>query len=355
MSAPRGDRGGFALALVVLMLFAIAVAGVTGYQVVSSEFTMAQQNRDGQEALSVARAGLQRFLGEQIGQIGDSVSYAIGDGVATVTARKVLEKDTLNHLYYIQSTGQVADARTPLLPATRTVGVYAWHRLNPIPLKGAMLLTGGRLYVYYGSVDGNDHASTADCPGGSTAGTAGVGIPGGSSRVTVLSFYGGSVDGNPTTESYANYQAVYDTVGIRWDILSDPSFPVDFENTWPNFGDLDPDSFPIIRYDGNLTAWGSAFSGRGVLIVTGRLTVLYDFVWDGIILAGRFYYASTSSSGTEPVVNGMLIGGMEESQSSNTSYILYGNINYHSCNVYDANRSLSYLEVVRNSMFEVNH
>lgn len=37
MSGPgaRRDRGGFALALVVLMLFAIAVAGAAGYQVVS--------------------------------------------------------------------------------------------------------------------------------------------------------------------------------------------------------------------------------------------------------------------------------------------------------------------------------
>jgi len=80
------------------MLFAIAVAGATGFQVVSSEFTMAQQNHDGQEAAAVAQAGLQRFLGEQVGQVGDSVSYAIGDGIATVTARRVLATDSMRQL-----------------------------------------------------------------------------------------------------------------------------------------------------------------------------------------------------------------------------------------------------------------
>ncbi|GMV04923.1 MAG: hypothetical protein AMXMBFR53_12030 [Gemmatimonadota bacterium] len=163
MSGPgaRRDRGGFALALVVLMLFAIAVAGAAGYQVVSGEFTLAQQNRDGQEALAVARAGLYRFAAEQIGVLGDSVSYAIGDGIAAVTAQKVMEKDSLNHLYLIRSVGQVADARTPLLPATRTVATMAWHRLNPIPPKAAMVLTGGQIRLYsFGlgsTVSGADH------------------------------------------------------------------------------------------------------------------------------------------------------------------------------------------------------
>ena len=346
-------EGGFALMLVVLMLFAIAVAGVTGYQVVSSEFAMAQQNRDGQAALAVARAGLQRFLGEQIGQVGDQVSYAIGNGVATVTARKVMEKDSLNHLYFIKSEGQVADVRTPLLPARRTVGQYAWHRLNPIPLKGAVLLTGGRFYIYYGTVNGYDHATTANCAGGGTAGTAGVGIPGGSSRVTAYGFYGGSYTGNPGAQSYTNYQAVYDTVGIRWDILSDPSFPVEFDGTLPNFSSLPADSFPIVRFNGDLTAWGSYYSGRGVLIVTGRLIAVYDFQWDGIILAGEFYYTSGSSGSVNPLVNGMLIGGLDQSKANNTSYIVRGDVKYHSCNVYKANRALSFLEVVPNSLYEM--
>lgn len=348
------SQGGFALAMVVLMLFAIAVAGVTGFQVVSNEFNQATQNRDSQEALFIARAGLQRFLGETVGQVGDSVSYAIGNGIATVTTRKVLEKDSLNHLYYIRAEGSVADARTPLLPAVRTVGTYAWHRLNPIPLRAAVLLTGGTNYIYYSDVSGVDHATTGDCPGGSTTGVNGIGTAG---SVSVLGGYGGSVVGGPghsaTNTSYSNYTAVYNAVKVRWDILSDPSFPVDFEGAMPDFASLPSDSFPIVRYNGNLTIGGSYQSGRGVLIVRGTLTILYDFVWDGIIMAGRFYYTSGSTSyGTSPIINGMLIGGMNSTNS--TSYFIVGDVRYNSCNFYAANRSLSYLQVLDNALFEVN-
>ena len=196
-------------------------------------------------------------------------------------------KDSLNHLYFIKSEGQVADTRTPLLPATRSVGTYAWHRLNPIALKGAVMLTGGLARVFFGSViDGRDHASTGDCPGGSTPGKAGIATAG------TIANSGGSLIGGtgfPAGDTgYPNFSAMYDTVGIRWDILKDPSFPVDFQNTMPNFASLPADSFPIIRYNGDLSAWGNWYSGRGVLIVTGRLIVLYDFQTDGIILAGQF-------------------------------------------------------------------
>ena len=144
---------------------------------------------------------------------------------------------------------------------------------------------------------------------------------------------------------------MYDTVGIRWDILRDPSFPVDFDGNWPDFDELPEESFPIVRYNGNLTIWGSSYSGRGVLIVTGQLVMVYDFEWDGIILAGRFYYTS-GNSGNYPVVRGMLIGGMNSSNPN--SWHLAGQLLYHSCNVYKANKALSYLEVVDGTLFEVN-
>ena len=174
--APPGDRGGFVLAMVVLFLFAIAVAATAGYQMVNTEFMLSQSSREGQKALVVARAGLERFLGEQIGVVGDSVSYAIGDGIATITTRLVLEEDSLNHLYYVRSEGNVADIRTPDDPARRVVGTYAWHRQSPLPHKGAVVMAEGRIRLRNSAdVDGNDAATVGDCAGGVTAGVAGVG------------------------------------------------------------------------------------------------------------------------------------------------------------------------------------
>ena len=344
------DRGGFALAMVVFLLFAVAVAGATGFQVVANEFTMATQNRDSQEALVIARAGLQRFLGETVGQVGDSVSYGIGNGIATVTTRRVLVKDSLNHLYYIESEGSVADARTPLLPAKRAVGTYAWHRMSPIRLKGALWVSGGTTTLdnYWSwtsaAVDGYDEATIANCPGGGTAGVAGV-VKGSGSVVTA----GGSYTGNPGQRTYSGFSAMYDTVGVRWDILSSPNFPVDFDNAPPtNWGSIPSDSFPIVRYQGDLNATWS-WSGHGVLIVTGTFRPAgWGFSWDGIILAG----ALGSFSYYSPVIKGMLIAGLNGSNPNAT--LQSGYFKYHSCNAYGANKSLSYLEVVDNTIFEVN-
>lgn len=342
-----GGHGGFALALVVFMLFAVAVAGITGYQVVSNELTLAIQYRDSQKALSVARAGLQRFLGETVGQVGDSVSYAIGDGIALVTTRKVLEKDSRNHLYYIRSEGTVSDLRTPLAPAKRVVGEYAWHRISPVPHKAVVLLTGGVLSVVGdGAVDGFDTSSALTCPGGGTAGVSGVGTAG-----SALAYSGGTISGrSPAVDSsYTTFQAVYDTVGIRWDILTDPNFAVDFDGVPPS--GIPSDSFPVVRYQGDLLA-SSYWSGRGVLIVTGKLSLWSGFHWGGIILAGEMDPVGAWSSSYGPIINGMLIGGLNGPNPD--VRIESGVFDYNSCNVYAADRSLSYLEVVPHTLYEDN-
>jgi len=347
----RRDRRGFALVMVVFLLFAVAVAGVTGYQVVSSEFGLAQQNRDGQEALAVARAGLQRFLGEQIGQVGDSVMYAVGNGIATVTAKRVFRQDSLTYMYYIESQGEVEDVGMPLLPARRIVGTYAWHRMSPIRLKGTLWVSGGTTtfggsYGYGAYVSGYDVATTSDCTGGGTAGVRGF-VRGSS---TSYLWSGSTVTGPaPTISTYSGYAEVYDTVGVRWDILSNESFPVDFDGSPPNWASLPADSFPIVRYRGNL-AVSSAWSGRGVLIVTGTLTfsTASSFSWNGIVLAGAL---GSVGAYVYPTVRGMLIVGLN---AANPAVTVRGDLRYHSCNAYNANRALSYLEVVGNTLFEVN-
>ena len=358
MTAPgvRRDRRGFALAMVVFLLFTVAVAGATGYQVVSSEFALARQNRDGQQALAVARAGMSRYLGESVGSVADTVLYAIGNGVATVTAKRVLRQDSLSYLYYIESTGEVDDIRTPLLPARRTVGTYAWHRMSPIRLKGAVWVSGGATtlgggFGYGATVSGSDAATTSDCSGGGTAGVRGLVKGSGTWSVSSGSALTGPA---PTTSTYSGYAAYYDTVGVRWDILSSASFPVDFDGTPPNWGSIPADSFPIVRKQGTLNAdW--TWSGRGVLIVTGTLNFAStwdpsspSFSWDGIVLAGAL---GNMSSLDYPAIRGMLIGGLN---AANGNARIRGDIRYHSCNAYKANRSLSYLEVVDNTLFEVN-
>jgi len=351
---PGGGRRGFALVMVVFLLFAVAVAGATGYQVVSSEFSMTRESRDGQEALAVARAGVNRFLAESVGTVGDTVVYAIGNGIATVTAKQVLRQDSLNYLYYVKSVGEVEDIRTPLLPAKRTVATYVWHKMSPIKLKGAVWVSGGTTTLRNATscwwcpateVTGYDSATVSDCSGGGTAGVRGVVKGSGSVNLS-----GGTLTGPaPTTVTYSGYQSMYDTVGIRWDALTSSSFPVDFDGSPPNWGSLPADSFPIVRRQGNLTM-NSSWSGRGVLIVTGTLNFA-NYVpvsWDGIVLAGTL---GSMGSADFITLRGMLIGGLN---SANGNANVRGDLAYHSCNAYKANRALSYLQQEANTLFEVN-
>ena len=60
-SAKCEDARGFALAMVVFLLFAVAVASATGYQIVNTEWTLTAGNENTNEALAAATAGLNRL------------------------------------------------------------------------------------------------------------------------------------------------------------------------------------------------------------------------------------------------------------------------------------------------------
>ena len=338
----RRDEGGFVLALVVLMLFAISVAGAAGYLIVNTEFDMARYADQGSEATTVARAGLHRFVAEQLGVVGDSVGYAIGSGVAMVTSRKIAELDSLNHVYYIRSEATVTDPLTPGAPARRVISAYAYHRKRPLRHLGAMVVAaeGGWSQNSGADVDGDDHNSASDCPGGGAPS-----IPGIIARTSVGALNGGELEGSPAGQTWSGgFPAVYDSVGLRWDVLTDPSFPVDFDGVAPNFGSLPADSFPVVRVSGYFNP-GSGWSGRGLLIVDGELDAASGFVWDGIVLAGAV------DDIHEGNIRGMLVAGLDGPNPYSNVY-WRGTLRYYSCYVYAANESLSYLELIPDSEFE---
>lgn len=343
-------RGGFVLMLVVLMLFAISVAGAAGYLIVSTEFNMAKHAGQGAEALSVARAGLQRFVAEQLGVVGDSVSYAIGDGVALVTRRRVAQKDSITDVYYIRSEGTVLDVFTPATPARRVVGAYAVHHRRPLRHHAAFMVSGNAAYaeVYSGSpgvISGNDHSTDPSCPGSGVPPVAPT--TGAIAGMTTGTVNGGTLQGSPPGEAWSGgFAAAYDSVGLRWDILSDPTFPVDFDGVLPNYASIPADSFPVVRVHGYFNP-GSSWSGRGLLIVNGELDAASGFVWEGIVLAGSM------DDIHEATIRGMLVAGLD-GPNPYTSVYWRGSIRYYSCLVSAANESLSYMELLENTIFEAS-
>jgi hypothetical protein len=334
-------RGGFVLAFVVFMLFSVSVAAATGYLVINSEFAMSKNAIDGSEALAVARAGLERFVAEQLGVVADTVSYALGDGVAVVTSRRLFTQDAVTDMYYIRSEATVTDIFAPNTPARRVVGAHAVYRRRPLVPHAAVMLSADVVRVESGGwAHGIDYSTPSECAVGGASDIGGL--------VTRSTFYEdvpNRVEGSPEAQTWpAGYSAVVDSLAIRWDVLSDPDLPLEFDGVWPNYGMLPADSFPVVRQHG-LVAPNTY--GRGVLIVDGVFDPGTSFQWQGIVLAAAVDDVIQGS------LRGLLVGGLDANNPSTTVRVLT-DIRYYSCYVYAANESLSYLELLENTVFESN-
>lgn len=338
----EGSRGGFVLALVVLMLFAISIMGGAGYLIVSSEARMSRYATQGEEALAIARGGLHRFVSEQLGVVADSARYAIGAGETLVTARRMSSLDDRTDMYFIRSDAAIVDPLVPGTPARRVVGAYAYHRRRPVPLHAAVVLSVEDFTVENNATVSGIDIGGAFCPGGS-APTIGGAI----AREDVDVDGSGTLVGTPPAQLWSGgYSEFMTRMGLRWDVLSDPGFPVDFEDVPPDFSTLPADSFPVLRINGNFNGT-SSWSGRGVLIVRDRFDANPSFTWEGIVLAG---WVDDRIMGT---IEGMLVGGFSGTEPEPEVELRNRDIRYHSCNVRRANESLSYLELIPNTLFEV--
>jgi hypothetical protein len=336
-----GGRGGFVLAFVVFMLFSVSVAAATGYLVINSEFAMSKSAIDGSEALAVARAGLERFVAEQLGVVADTVSYALGDGVAVVTSRRLFTQDAVTDMYYIRSEATVTDIFAPNTPARRVVGAYAVHRRRPLVPHAAVMLSADVVRVESGGrAHGTDYSTVSDCPVGGASDIGGL-----VTRSSFFEYAPDRVEGSPEALIWAGgYSAIVDSIAIRWDVLSDPDLPLEFDGVWPNYGTLPPDSFPVVRQYGTVAP---NTYGRGVLIVDGMFDPGPSFQWYGIVLAGAVDDVIQGS------LRGLLVGGLNVNNPY-TTVIVQTDVRYYSCEVYAANEALSYLELLENTVFESN-
>lgn len=360
----RGSRGGFALAVVVFLLFAVGMAAATGYAVVSLEADMAGQASESAEALVAARAGLERFVGEHLGIPPDSTLYAVPNGNAVVRPRRIATVDAAEgiDLYLIKSEGTVVDPVNPESPARAVVTEYARLHTRPLGRNAAILLSYSNVTVSkWGQIRGTDSSSPSACvesgseavPGIVHRGTASITLPGWDSLSLPYTSsppgWGGSgaVAGVPyAVGALADHPSLYDSVGLRWDVLTDPDFPIAYDGSPPNYPSLPSSEYPVVRYRGNLYA-GSAWSGRGVLIVTGTLSFGGGFFWDGVVIAGNL--ADTNRLFW---IRGMLIAGMDGSGTS-ISFDGYPLVFYDVCSVLAASNSLAYFEPVDGTWWEV--
>jgi len=347
LSGPASGQEGFALAMVVLLLLAIALTGAAGYQVVSTEAFQSQQATEVSQAFAVAQGGLEWFTGSQRGAVPDTTTYSMNGGTAVITTRKVATLSNEEDLYLVKSEGTYTDPRFPAIPATRIVSEYAIYHKVPVNVMAPIMTTARRTTVEQnGRVYGADLATSGSCTTAVGATIAGV-VARGNARESGT----GVITGNPQWINLAQFAVVVDSVDTAWDVYSDPDFPVDYDDSWPGSAwfNAHPDSFPVVRVNGNFSPSWSKW-GRGVLIVTGELRInQWSFwTWHGIILAGDIANVDRRSYSN---IHGTLVVGMG-SQMRNNWDIDGGTFQYHSCYVEKAGISLAHLSPMENSWWE---
>lgn len=340
----RSDRG-FALGLVVLLLFAIGVAAATGYQAVRVEFDLSLQGADSKQALNLARAGLSRFVSEWVGNLPDTtiaITYDFPAGEAEVTVRPIVDNGD-RELYLVSSTGFFTDPRWPDRPATRTVRQHAvYHALPLLPL-AALVTTSQQVEVAGGATISGFDAAPTPC---------GADVAGVFSRDANIQVTGNntSLTGDPPSDRVPQENTLLDSVGVAWTILTDPTFPVEHDGTaaFPSVQSYPNDSFPAIRIQGDFSP-GRDERGQGILIVTGELTPDRQFRWNGIILAGS---TPEILNARNVDIEGVLVTGLNGGLGSTRVDANSFRIEYHSCDVQSAGRGIGHLEPVGNTWWE---
>ncbi|MDT8368861.1 MAG: hypothetical protein RQ745_06610 [Longimicrobiales bacterium] len=351
-------RAGFALAVVVFLLFAVAMASATGYTVVSIESAMAIQGEESAEAAQIARAGLERYFGEHLGIPDDTTTYAIGGGTVYITARRMAPVDTADGVwaYRVRARAEVSNLSSAVRPATATVQQIAWLHEEPVARTAAFTGSYSSISLQgWTTIEGDDN-SFGQCADSGGEDIHGVGHRG--SLVTAPHPDNPSgptpdIEGGPDDEfDFGTHAAVVDSAAVRWDVLQDPSFPVDYHNTVPDFSSLPTDEFPIVRVSGNLTAT-SSWSGRGVLIIPGSLILGSCCLnWEGLILAGNI--RSTSGFWGYFFLRGMIIAGLDGTQdvlSINTS--VGPQVYYDVCSALAASNALAWWEPLPDTFEEI--
>jgi hypothetical protein len=341
-------RRGVALPMVILILVLLTVSMTAAFTLNSSEIRIVDDQQEQLEAFALAESGRERYLAERasFGFTGEpaaaeSVRVVLANGHADVIVRRIrASTPTSPGLYSLQSRGARTVSRRAGVPAAeRTVGQFLMWRVGSMNVHAAWTsLSGLRKNGGSGTLSGVDMC-------GAMPNVSGVAVPtspgytqnGGSSVPT----------GTPPIKNLGPQPASDDSVSIDWagivngGVLT-PNITIPGQG-WPSFAD--PNYWPIIKVNGDFTLPGD---GRGVLIVTGGLTISGNRHWDGVLMVGN----NLTSNGNNGV-DGTVVTGLNRKLGQIVPQGDVGNgtktYRYNSCHVARALQSLSALVEYRNA------
>lgn len=325
----RGERG-FILATSLLVLTLLTVMLTAAFVLVSAEFRTTDNAASSARALALAEAGLENYLslnrGIQPSDTWDSLRITVAGGYADVVARRVRANvGGVLSVWALKSTGFPNDPLFTGTPASRrTIARLAHLYPGVLPGRAAMTALNGVNVTgtaYTGNpfsgenVGGNQGSCTV--PAGAAADTFALSVPSGLYSQSA----GDSADGEGVNgiNYVATWQALYDSTHINWPLLVDTAASDFFPDYLIPGGTLPPyngtsylvglvlgnDTIPTSTMGGG---WATAAGIRGVLVVTGDLTLADQAHWDGVIVVGGRVIVLGRY-----VIHGMIITGLNRS------------------------------------------
>jgi Tfp pilus assembly protein PilX len=354
MSLPRvSSRRGATLPLSLLVIGILGLAVAGSANMLSSERQVSSDHEAQLDAFSVAQSGLEQYFSTINGMPPASVDTTITTlpgGSAVISLRRLRDSSgTIPATFVITSRGTASvatryGARAPT--AERTVAQYAVWTAATFDIDAAFTsLSGLDKNGNSGALDGNDA-----CAGSGKPAIAGVAVPTGTYTGQT-----GPINGNPDNTpknlgtSGINGQAK-DSVRVDWaNIKTGAAIPPDYTiptNSWPTTAQFA--NWPVVYTNGNLSLSGGSTDGKGILIVTGDLTISGSYHWDGIVLVG----GSITSNGNNTIL-GAVITGLNVKTGTAVPQEAVGNGNktfqYQSCNIASALNHIGSLQRLRNA------
>jgi hypothetical protein len=346
------QRRGFAIptALLVIAVLTIMIAG--GFSIVSAERRSVADQKSQISAFRIAEQGLEVFLVRRDSLMAGNPNYTrvpgaadtavvnMPGGYAQVTLTRIRPpRGSQSGLYVARSRGvETAGAYAGTPQGVRTVAQYVlWEPAPMQVLGGWTALSGLQKNGAAGTIGGIDVCKDS-------AAVAGVVVP-------VNPGYTGKTVavGNPPVDSVAP-----DSVAIDWNAIVNlgaiqPTITIP-GGTWPTaeltaaYADTASKYYPIIRVNGDFSL---PSSGRGMLIVTGHLTISGSIGWKGVLLIG----GDLTSNGINGI-EGATISGLNvklgtyvpASTANGTKQY-----NYNSCEVAKATTTMGALVTLRNT------
>lgn len=289
----RGRRDGFALPMAVLLIGFMTAGVVAAFARGAAEVQLIGNQQAQTDAFAIAQAGLEAYIARGKVTPADTTIHRFG-GSARVIVTEIrpaaVPADTA--IYLFQSTGTPTQGAAQGALAARTVAQVAYLMAGTMQvLSSWSSLSGISKQGNSGTITGED-ACTDDV-------LAGVAVPdGGFSGQT------GPVEGDPPIDYMGSQDEMADSMKIDWAGITNPAAPVfqfDFAFCPGGYGFIvgltpvcngfptaawftaNPTLFPTVVINGSATL---PTNGRGMLIVTGDLTLDGGDRWDGIILVG---------------------------------------------------------------------